>query len=81
MRAEADKLLRAAEQVRLMEYEVGLKLYERVKKGSKLVPLIEEEPLEPRTRSPSGSTTSTGTTSCATTASRSSRRCIEETGQ
>src|SRR6185436_1076147 len=36
-RLEADKLLRASEQVRLMEYEVGLKLYERVKKGSKLV--------------------------------------------
>jgi len=45
VRAEADKLLRAAEQVRLMEYEVGLKLYERVKKGSKLVPLIEEAPI------------------------------------
>lgn len=45
VRGEADKLLRAAEQVRLMEYEVGLKLYERVKKGSKLVPLLEEEPL------------------------------------
>jgi len=43
VRAEADKLLRAAEQVRLMEYEVGLKLYERVKKGSKLV-VPEEDP-------------------------------------
>lgn len=29
-----------------MEYEVGLKLYERVKKGSKLVALLEEEPLK-----------------------------------
>ncbi len=47
VRVEADKLLRAAEQVRLMEYEVGLKLYERVKKGSKLVALLEEEPLRP----------------------------------
>jgi hypothetical protein len=47
VRVEADKLLRAAEQVRLMEYEVGLKLYERVKRGSKLVALIEEEPLKP----------------------------------
>ena len=47
VRVEADKLLRAAEQVRLMEYEVGLKLYERVKRGSKLVSLIEEEPLKP----------------------------------
>ncbi len=47
VRVEADKLLRAAEQVRLMEYEVGLKLYERVKKGSKLVALIEEEALKP----------------------------------
>ena len=46
VRAEADKLLRASEQVRLMEYEVGLKLYERVKRGSKLVPLLEEAPLE-----------------------------------
>lgn len=47
VRSEADRLLKAAEQVRLMEYEVGLKLYERVKKGSKLVGLIEEEPLKP----------------------------------
>jgi hypothetical protein len=45
VRNEADKLLRAAEQVRLMEYEVGLKLYERIKKGAKLVPLVEEPPL------------------------------------
>lgn len=45
LRAEADKLLRAAEQVRLMEYEVGIKLYERVKKGSKLVLPQEEKPL------------------------------------
>lgn len=45
VRVEADKLLRASEQVRLMEYEVGLKLYERVKKGAKLVALIEEPPL------------------------------------
>jgi hypothetical protein len=43
VRAEADKLLRSAEQVRLMEYEVGLKLYERVKKGAKLV-APEEDP-------------------------------------
>ncbi|MBI3181899.1 MAG: hypothetical protein HYZ28_07120 [Myxococcales bacterium] len=47
VRAEADKLLRAAEQVRLMEYEVGLKLYERVKRGSKLVTSPEEEALSP----------------------------------
>jgi hypothetical protein len=46
VRVEADKLLRAAEQVRLMEYEVGLKLYERVKRGAKLVPLLEEEPIK-----------------------------------
>ena len=45
VRVEADKLLRASEQVRVMEYEVGLKLYERIKKGSKLVTLIEEAPL------------------------------------
>jgi hypothetical protein len=30
-----------------MEYEVGLKLYERVKKGSKLVAPPEEELLSP----------------------------------
>ncbi|HSP18023.1 MAG TPA: hypothetical protein VLQ79_00800, partial [Myxococcaceae bacterium] len=36
VREEADRLLRADEQVRLMEYEVGLKLYERVKRGAKL---------------------------------------------
>ncbi len=46
VRTEADKLLRASEQVRLMEYEVGLKLYERVKKGSKLVPLLSAEELK-----------------------------------
>lgn len=46
VRVEADKLLRAAEQVRLMEYEVGLKLYERVKRGSKLVALLEEEKIQ-----------------------------------
>lgn len=46
VREQADTLLRAAEQVRLMEYEVGLKLYERVKRGAKLVPLIEAEPLK-----------------------------------
>ncbi len=44
-RLEADKLLRASEQVRLVEYEVGLKLYERVKKNARLVPLLEEAPL------------------------------------
>jgi len=43
VRAEADKLLRSAEQVRLMEYEVGLKLYERVKRGAKLA-TPEEDP-------------------------------------
>jgi hypothetical protein len=47
VRQEADTLLRAAEQVRLMEYEVGLKLYERVKKGSKPVLPPEEELLKP----------------------------------
>jgi hypothetical protein len=45
VRLEADRLLKAAEQVRLMEYEVGLKLYERVKKGSKLVDLVVAAPL------------------------------------
>ncbi|MGA9523503.1 MAG: hypothetical protein WBV82_18720 [Myxococcaceae bacterium] len=46
VRHEADKLLRASEQVRLMDYEVGLKLYERVKRGSKLVTAAEEKALE-----------------------------------
>ncbi len=46
VRGEADRLLRAAEQVRLMEYEVGLKLYERVKRGSKMTALIKETPLK-----------------------------------
>jgi len=45
VREEADKLLRADEQVRLMEYEVGLKLYERVKRGAKLVLPEKEIPL------------------------------------
>jgi hypothetical protein len=47
VRQEADTLLRAAEQVRLMEYEVGLKLYERVKKGSKVVLPAKETVLKP----------------------------------
>ncbi|WP_223642633.1 tol-pal system YbgF family protein [Corallococcus sp. EGB] len=47
VRQEADTLLRAAEQVRLMEYEVGLKLYERVKKGAQVVAAEEEELLSP----------------------------------
>jgi len=45
VREEADKLLRADEQVRLMEYEVGLKLYERVKRGAKLAQTEKEIPL------------------------------------
>jgi hypothetical protein len=45
VRHEADKLLRAAEQVRLMDYEVGLKLYERVKHGARLVSHLEEKAL------------------------------------
>jgi hypothetical protein len=47
VRQQADTLLRAAEQVRLMEYEVGLKLYERVKKGSKVVQPQQEVLLKP----------------------------------
>jgi hypothetical protein len=46
VREEADKLLRANEQVRLMEYEVGLKLYERIKRGSKLVLPEKETPIK-----------------------------------
>jgi hypothetical protein len=45
VREEADKLLRAAEQVRLMEYEVGLKLYERIKRGAKLVQPEKQTPI------------------------------------
>ena len=45
VREEADKLVRADEQVRLMEYEVGLKLYERVKRGAKLALPEKEIPL------------------------------------
>ncbi len=47
VREEADKLLLAAEQVRLMEYEVGLKLYERIKRGAKLVQPEKETPIGP----------------------------------
>ncbi|HXX32027.1 MAG TPA: hypothetical protein VEJ89_15100 [Myxococcaceae bacterium] len=47
VREEADKLLRSAEQVRLMEYEVGLKLYERIKRGAKLVQPEKETPIGP----------------------------------
>ncbi|WP_426749314.1 tetratricopeptide repeat protein [Myxococcus sp. Y35] len=47
VRQEADTLLRAAEQVRLMEYEVGLKLYERVKKGARIVAPEDEQILSP----------------------------------
>jgi hypothetical protein len=46
VREEADKLLRANEQVRLMEYEVGLKLYERIKRGSKLVLPEKQTPIK-----------------------------------
>ncbi|HVE85775.1 MAG TPA: hypothetical protein VND93_23130, partial [Myxococcales bacterium] len=31
---------------RLMDYEVGLKLYERIKRGSKITKDVEEPPLE-----------------------------------
>lgn len=47
VRAEADRLLRSAEQVRLVDYEVGLKLYERIKKGNKVIIPEEEENLSP----------------------------------
>lgn len=47
VRFEADRLLRSAEQVRLMDYEVGLKLYERVKRGSKFQAPPEEQALAP----------------------------------
>ncbi len=47
VREEADKLLLAAEQVRLMEYEVGLKLYERIKRGAKVVQPEKQTPIGP----------------------------------
>jgi hypothetical protein len=47
VREEADRLLKGAEQVRLMEYEVGLKLYERIKKGAKLVQVEGDQALSP----------------------------------
>jgi hypothetical protein len=47
VREEADRLLKGAEQVRLMEYEVGLKLYERIKKGAKLVAVEDDAKLTP----------------------------------
>jgi hypothetical protein len=34
--------------VRIMDYEIGLRLYERIKKGSRLTKDIEEPPLAPR---------------------------------
>ena len=45
VRQEADKLVRAAEQVRVMDYEIGLKLYERIKRGAKLIKEYDEPPL------------------------------------
>lgn len=43
VRDVADRLLTAAEQERLLEYEVGLKLYERIKKGARQV-ISPEDP-------------------------------------
>jgi hypothetical protein len=45
VRDEANRLLRAAEQVRLVDYEVGLKLYERQKKGAAVARVEENVPL------------------------------------
>jgi hypothetical protein len=45
VREEADSLVRAAEQVRLMDYEIGLKLYERIKRGARLTEETAEPPL------------------------------------
>ena len=67
VREEADKLLRAAEQVRLMEYEVGLKLYERGEEGRQARRPRSRRSPSPRRRSASSSTVSTGTTSSAAT--------------
>lgn len=45
VREEADNLVRAAEQVRLMDYEIGLKLYERIRRGARLTEETPEPPL------------------------------------
>lgn len=47
VRVEADKLLRGAEQVRLMDYEVGLKLYERIKQGARISAQEPDLPIGP----------------------------------
>jgi hypothetical protein len=47
VREVADKLLTAAEQERLLEYEVGLKLYERIKKGARQVISPDDPALGP----------------------------------
>ncbi len=46
--AAADRLLRDEEQVRLLDYEVGLDLYKRIKKGTAQAKLaLKDEPLDP----------------------------------
>ena len=81
VREEADKLLRADEQVRLMEYEVGLKLYERVKRGGQAASSPRR-----RTRSPPAQIAFKFTGEYWNDELRSYRvsipsRCIEEGGQ
>ena len=68
---EADKLLRAAEQVRLMEYEVGPQAVRAGEEGLEAGAPPPRRSCSRPTRSPSGSRASTGTTSCGTTASAS----------
>ncbi len=45
---EADGLLKAAEQARLLNYEVGLQLYERIKKGGHRASPLDEDVLGDR---------------------------------
>lgn len=48
LQAAADRLLRDEEQIRLLDYEIGLDLYKRVKKGSANTrPAVKDEPILP----------------------------------
>jgi tetratricopeptide (TPR) repeat protein len=48
LQSAADRLLRDEEQVRLLDYEIGLDLYKRVKKGSASNrPAVKDEPVRP----------------------------------
>jgi hypothetical protein len=48
LEAAADRLLRGEEQVRLLEYEIGLDFFKRIKKGSvPSAPAVKDEPVLP----------------------------------